>query len=73
MYIFFFREKYIPITRRSIIRHLMEEEYFLNIEEKRMFEDFAVGLDTAIVNKYHGVLQDVKVNQKMIPVKLTWP
>jgi hypothetical protein len=51
----------------------MEEEHFLNIEEKRMFEDFAVGLDTAIVNKYHGVLQDVKVNQKMIPVKLTWP
>jgi hypothetical protein len=51
----------------------MEEEHFLNIEEKRMFEDFAVGLDTAIVNKYHGVLQDVKVNQKRIPVKLTWP
>lgn len=42
----------------------MEEEYFLNIEEKRMFEDFAVGLDTAIVNKYHGVLQDVKVNKR---------
>lgn len=56
-----YKERYIPITRKSIIRQLMEEEYFLNDEEKKMFESFAVGLDTAIVNKYHGVLQDIKV------------
>ena len=58
---FFSREKFIPITRRSLIRHLLEKDNFLNDEEKRKFEDFALALDSAIVNKYHGVLQELKV------------
>ncbi|XP_067651664.1 transmembrane protein 143-like [Haliotis asinina] len=55
-----YRERYIPITRRSVIRHLMQEEDFLTDEEKRKFDDFALALDSAIVNKYHGVLQELK-------------
>ena len=55
------RERYIPITRRSIIRYLVEQERFFSEEEKKKFEDFALALDSAIVNKYHGVLQELKV------------
>ncbi|KAK6185030.1 hypothetical protein SNE40_007356 [Patella caerulea] len=55
-----YRERYIPITRRSVIRHIMEEEEFLTEEEKKKFEDFALALDSALVNKYHGILQELK-------------
>ncbi|KAJ8302759.1 hypothetical protein KUTeg_019155 [Tegillarca granosa] len=57
-----YRERYIPITRLSIIRHLMEEKDFLTVEEKKDFEEFAFSLDSAIVNKYKGVLQEIKVS-----------
>ncbi|KAL3858773.1 hypothetical protein ACJMK2_009026 [Sinanodonta woodiana] len=55
-----YRERYIPITRRSIVRHLIAEKDFLTQDEKKFFTDFAVALDSAIVNRYHGVLQEVK-------------
>ncbi|KAL8603060.1 hypothetical protein ACOMHN_015625 [Nucella lapillus] len=56
-----YRERYIPITRRSIIRLLMEQEEFLTAEEKKKFDDFALALDSAIVNKYHSILQQLKM------------
>jgi hypothetical protein len=40
----------------------MQEPNFLNTEEQRHFERFSQALDSAIVNKYHGVLQELKVN-----------
>ncbi|KAL5022889.1 hypothetical protein ScPMuIL_002044 [Solemya velum] len=55
-----YREHFIPITRRSIIRYLMDKDGFLTEEEKKVYEDFALALDSAIVNKYHGILQDLK-------------
>ncbi|OWF38029.1 transmembrane protein 143-like [Mizuhopecten yessoensis] len=54
-----YREKYIPITRTSIVRHILQEN-MLNDEEKKIFEDFAMCLDKSIRNKYHGVLQQAK-------------
>lgn len=59
----FFRERFIPITRRSIVRHLIEEKDFLSEDEKKKYEDFALALDSAIVNKYHGILQELKVRR----------
>ncbi|XP_076470686.1 transmembrane protein 143-like [Babylonia areolata] len=56
-----YRERYIPITRRSIIRMLMEQDDLLTGEEKKCFDDFALALDSAIVNKYHGILQQLKL------------
>ena len=41
----------------------MEQEKFFNDEEKKKFEEFALALDSAIVNKYHGVLQELKASQ----------
>ncbi|XP_033754224.1 transmembrane protein 143-like [Pecten maximus] len=54
-----YREKYIPITRTSIVRHILQEN-FLNDEERKIFEDFALCLDKSIRNKYYGVLQQAK-------------
>ena len=39
----------------------MEKKKFLTQEEQKYFEDFALALDSAIVNQYHGVLQELKV------------
>ncbi|XP_052232684.1 transmembrane protein 143-like isoform X1 [Dreissena polymorpha] len=55
-----FRERYIPLTRKSVIRQLMQKEDFLTAEEKKYYEDFTLSLDSAIVNKYNGVLQELK-------------
>ncbi|KAK3086186.1 hypothetical protein FSP39_014907 [Pinctada imbricata] len=55
-----YKERYIPITRKSIVRHVIEERGFLTDSEKRNFEKFAVALDTAIVNRYAGLLQELK-------------
>ncbi|XP_053391505.1 transmembrane protein 143-like [Mercenaria mercenaria] len=38
----------------------MQKKDFLTREELKVYEDFALALDTAIVNKYHGVLQELK-------------
>ncbi len=40
----------------------MQEKNFLTEEELKKFEDFSIALDSAIVNKYHGILQDLKVH-----------
>lgn len=55
-----YREKYIPITRRTLIRRIMEERDLLTPLEQRKFDEFAVALDSAIVQEYHGVLNDLK-------------
>ena len=39
----------------------MQEKNWMTEEELRRFEIFAVALDSAIVNKHHMVLQDLKV------------
>ncbi len=69
-----FREKFIPITRRSVIRHLMQEKDFLNEREQKEFERLALALDAAIVNRHHDILQDLKVivvSKKFLTAK-TW-
>ena len=58
------RERYIPITRRSVIRLLTQDEGLLSEEEKKQFHEFALALDSAIVSKYHGILQELNVSHK---------
>ena len=62
----YFREKFIPITRRSVMRHLMQEPGFLSEQELEHFEHFALALDSAIVNRYHYLLQELKVIAMLI-------
>ncbi|GFO47118.1 transmembrane protein 143-like [Plakobranchus ocellatus] len=54
-------ERYVPITRHSIIRHIIQQRDFLTDEEKKLFPDFALAIDTALINKYNTVLQELKV------------
>ncbi|XP_048750312.1 transmembrane protein 143-like [Ostrea edulis] len=55
-----YREKYIPITRRTLIRRIIEEKNLLTAQEQRKFDEFAIALDSAIVQEYHGVLNELK-------------
>nr|XP_002735106.1 PREDICTED: transmembrane protein 143-like [Saccoglossus kowalevskii] len=54
------RERFIPISRRSLMRNLLQEEKFFTEDEKKKFEEFAVSLDTAITNHYHSILVELK-------------
>ncbi|XP_005095666.1 transmembrane protein 143 [Aplysia californica] len=56
-----YREHYIPVTRQSLIRHMIEERDFLTDKEKKIFPDFALALDSALVSRYNHVLQELKV------------
>lgn len=67
----FDREKYIPITRRTLIRRIIEERDLLTPLEQRKFDEFAVALDSAIVQEYHGVLNDLKVGESVRDIKRT--
>ncbi|XP_064641773.1 transmembrane protein 143-like isoform X2 [Lineus longissimus] len=55
-----YRERFIPITRRSIIRHLMQEEGVLTDAERQVFEKFALAIDGALTNRYYGTLEELK-------------
>lgn len=57
---FDYKERYIPITRHSIIRHLIQHKDFLTDEEQKIFPDFTLAIDTALVNKYNIILQELK-------------
>ena len=61
MLCFCVREKFIPVSRHSLVRCLMQRKYFMNEGELRKFESFAIALDSAIVNKYHDVWREIKV------------
>ncbi|XP_074644094.1 transmembrane protein 143-like isoform X2 [Tubulanus polymorphus] len=39
----------------------MQEKDFLMEDEKKIFERFSLGIDGAVVNKYHGILQELKM------------
>ena len=56
------REKFIPVSRHSLVRFLMQKKYFINEGELKKFESFAIALDSAIVNKYHDVWREIKVD-----------
>ncbi|CAG5129220.1 unnamed protein product, partial [Candidula unifasciata] len=55
------RESYIPLTRQSLVRYLIEDKEILTKDEKKLFSDFVRALDIVLANKYHGVLEDLKI------------
>ncbi|XP_029647528.1 transmembrane protein 143 isoform X1 [Octopus sinensis] len=55
-----YREHYIPITRYSVIQHLMHNGNLLQADVHEEFVEFSLALDNVIVTKYQGVLQDIK-------------
>lgn len=55
------QEKFIPVTRRSLMRRLGEEEGLLNWEEREKLESFAAALDARFSQRFQGTLAEAKV------------
>ena len=55
-------EKFIPVTRRSLVRWLGEEEGLLSWEEREKLEVFAAALDARFSQRFQGCLKEAKVN-----------
>ncbi|XP_066296653.1 transmembrane protein 143-like [Branchiostoma lanceolatum] len=53
-------ERFIPITRRSLIQHLVQHPGLLTSREKVKFDKFFQALDSAVVTTYHGTLTELK-------------
>ncbi|XP_078615777.1 transmembrane protein 143-like [Branchiostoma floridae x Branchiostoma japonicum] len=53
-------ERFIPITRRSLIQHLVQHPGLLTDREKVKFDKFFQALDSAVVTTYHGTLTELK-------------
>lgn len=56
------REKFIPVTRRSLMRRLREEEGLLNWEERDKLETFAAALNAHFSHRFLATLQEAKVS-----------
>lgn len=57
------KEKFIPVTRRTLVNKLVEEDGLLNWEEKRLLETFAASLDTYYSQKFYSLLEEAKVRE----------
>ncbi|KAH9503543.1 hypothetical protein Btru_068153 [Bulinus truncatus] len=55
-----YRERYVPITRQSLLRHLLQEKNFFTEYELKTFPSFVLALDSTLINKYQGILQSLK-------------
>lgn len=56
------KEKFIPVTRRTLVNKLVEEDGLLNWEEKRLLESFAASLDAYYSQKFYALLEEAKVS-----------
>jgi hypothetical protein len=55
------RHNYIPMTRKSLAKRIMEEETLISPEDHKRFHEFAVALNHSVGRLYHGVLGELKV------------
>ena len=53
--------RFLPMTRRTLSRQLLEDEKLYQKEEHLTFQDLAIGLDSAISRGFHGTLGEMKV------------
>lgn len=57
---YYIRHNYIPMTRKSLVKRVMEEETLISPEDHDRFHEFAVALDHSVGRLYHGVLGELK-------------
>ena len=60
---YYIRHNYIPMTRKSLAKRIMEEETLISPEDHTRFHEFAVALDHSVGRLYHGVLGELKVDR----------
>ena len=53
--------RFLPMTRRTLCRKLLEDGSLYAKDEHIKFQDLATGLDSAISRGFHGTLGEMKV------------
>ena len=56
-------ERYIPVTRRALVRSFMEDQSLLTGTERDNFAEFAASLDAYIYQKFYQMLDEMKVRR----------
>ena len=54
-------EKFIPVTRRTLLRVLMKDSGLLNSEQKMHMEKVAAALDAKYSKRFYSILEQAKV------------
>ena len=57
------RQKFIPVTRRALVRRLAEEEGLLSWDEKRLLENLAAALDARFSQRFKTLLEETKARK----------
>ena len=60
-YEYYVPRKFVPMTRKALIRRIVEDENLVNTQNRHYFQDLAVLLDKAIAGTFHGELGELKV------------
>lgn len=53
--------RFLPMTRRTLCRKLLEDESLYSFHEHVKFQDLVIGLDAAIARGFYGTLGEIKV------------
>ena len=58
---YFVPRKFIPMTRRALVRRILEEDQLIKPRDRNRLQEFSDVLDKAIAGTLHGVLGELKV------------
>ena len=59
-------EKFIPVTRRTLLLSLIEEKNMFSLAERQLMERFAAALDAHYSHRFYGILEETKVRKQLI-------
>lgn len=54
-------ERFIPVTRRALVRHIYQHPNLLSAEGKRNFDELALLLEDAITKQSNRIMEELKV------------
>ena len=55
-------EKFIPVTRRTLLRMIVEDKELLDSYQKKLMEKVAAAMDTKYSNRFYSILEQAKVS-----------
>ena len=61
-----FRERFIPLTTKTLLRYIIQEKNLINPNDSKKFQHLAATLDNTIIKKYNNILHEMKVCYNMI-------
>ena len=53
--------KFVPMTRKALIRRIVEDENLVSMDDRHYFQGLAEVLDKSIAGSFHGTLGELKV------------